>query len=278
MGSKTTNRDNKPLDIGDYYFNNMLSLGIAAAMGKILDVETGNKFGQVALLSIIDGRVPVNEMKESYPYQTTAFTPYFSSDDAGDALAGIGAQKIFVDGNDGADGSRQTEIIELNGLSAVNSQLTWSAINRMFVLQIGSSETAIGQIYCGLGAITLGVPAIKLAKINNGNNQTQMCQLTVPKGYTCIIKSITYTVVAGKPMIFHDEIRNRDALFDSTHPFRNVRTINVETNYSLQLDPPTAVGELSDVRITTLATQNNSNGECAFRYILVPTDWYERRL
>lgn len=247
---------------------NMYSFDMMAGFG-IRGVQGGNKFGQIPLFSPSDGRIPVWEGANPYEYQTSAFSPSFASDDSNDTLLGTGARIIVVQGND-PDGNVQTETIELNGQTPVVSTLTWSIVYRMYVEEIGTGGTAEGTIYCGIGAFAGGVPATELAIIRNGNNQTQMCIFTVPKGFYCAITSIAYTTIANKPVIFHDEARFKDSPFDYSRPFRNVRTINVDTDYELKLSPYGIFPEFTDLRITALATQNVSTCECAFRYILIP--------
>lgn len=247
---------------------NMYSFDVMASFG-IKGINSGNKFGQIPLFAPTDGRIPVWEGTNPYLYQTSAFSPSFASSDANDTLLGTGAQTIFVEGND-PEGNVQTEEIELDGQTPVLSTKQWSIVYRMYVDKVGSGGTAVGTIYCGLGAFVAGVPATELAIIRNGNNQTQMCIFTVPKGFYCAITSITYTTISGKPVIFHDEARIKDSPFDYSRPFRNVRTINVEQNYSLNLFPSGIFPEYTDLRITALATQAASTCECAFRYILIP--------
>lgn len=276
MGQKVENRDNQSFDMSDFFWNNQLPFEAAIAMGKVTGISGGNKFGQVPLFDPSDGRIPVWEEAVDYPYQTSAFTPSVASDDATDTIAGVGAQKVVIEGND-ENGDMQSEEIELDGQTPVASLLSWSRIYRMYTEQVGSSGTAVGSIRCGIGAFALGVPATTLGRINNGNNQSQMCIFTVPRGHTCVITSITYTTISGKPVIYHDEARLNTSVFDTTKPFRNTRTINVEQNYSLELGPGGAFPEFTDLQITALATQPVSTCECAFRYILIPNDWFERR-
>lgn len=247
---------------------NMYGFDMMAGFG-IRGIQGGNKFGQIDDIDIADGRVPVWEEVVDYPYQTSQFTPSFASTDADDTLLGTGARIIEVQGND-EEGFVQSETIELNGLTPVASTKTWSRVYRMFVTKGGAQGGARGNIYCGLGAFGGGIPATVLARITNGNNQTQMCIFTVPKGFYCAITSITYTVIGRQPIVFHDEARLNNSPFDNESVFRNTRTINVDTDYSLQLRPYGIFPELTDLQITGLAAVNNSRCECSFRYILIP--------
>ena len=247
---------------------NMYGFDMMAGFG-IRGIQGGYKFGQIPSFGLATGRIPVWEGANPYVYQTSAFSPSIASSNINDTVLGTGARVVVVVGND-AEGNEQSETINLNGQTPVVSTLTWSIIYRMYVDKVGTGGTTAGTIYCGLGTFTAGVPTTQLAIIRNGNNQTQMCIFSVPKGFYCAITSITYTTIAGKPVIFHDELRIKDNPFDYSRPFRNTRTINVETNYSLQLRPYGIFPEFSDVRITALATQNLSETECAFRYILIP--------
>ena len=251
-----------------YGFSAMASLGIKGLQGN-------NKFGQIISFDITDGRLPVWEEGTLYPYPTSAVTPSIASTDADDTLLGTGAQKVVVVGND-ADGNPQQEEAEMDGQNPVALTKSYSRIYRAYVSQTGTSGTAKGVIRVGELPFTLGIPNVTTyAQIFNGNNQTQMAIFTVPKGYTCFVTSITYTVVAGKPVIFHDEARFKGSVFDTTKPFRNTRTIYVENTYTLQLEPYGKFPEHADLQVTALATQNGSSSEVAFRYILIPNTLLE---
>lgn len=257
----------------EYLIFNRYTFDVMAAFG-IKGLQNGNKFGQIIAFSPTDGRIPVWEGTEAYPYQTAPFTPSFASTDVDDTNGGTGAWTIVVEGND-VEGNQQSETITLNGQTPVSSTLEWSSVYRMYTDKAGSETGAEGFISCGLPPFTLGVPDVTLALIDDGNNQTQMALLTVPKGYYCLVTSITYTTISNKPVIFHDEVRLKDGPFDYSRPFRNVRTINVNEQYSLNFNPYGVFPEYSDVRITALATQNDSTCECAFRYILIPKELIE---
>lgn len=256
------------LRLQEFLLFNMYGFDTMAGLG-IKGVDASNKFGQIPLFSPTDGRIPVWEGANPYEYQASAFTPSVASSDITDTLLGDGARVVVIEGND-PEGNEQSETIELDGQTPVPSTLTWSIVYRMYVEKVGVDETAAGTIYCGLGAFALGVPATELAIVRNGNNQTQMCIYTVPKGYYCGITSIAYTTISGKPVIFHDEARTKDSPFDYSRPFRNVRTVNVDTDYELRLNPYGIFPEFTDLRITALATQNLSTCECAFRFVLIP--------
>lgn len=277
MGQQQANRDGLPFSISDFYWNNQLPLGIAIGMGKIPGISGNNKFGQIGTFNIADGRIPVWEEATVYTYPTSGVTPSIASTSADDTLLGIGAQKVLVSGND-VYGNPQSEIVATDGLTPVELTKVYSRIYRCYTEQVGSSGAAVGVIRVGELPFTVGVPNVTTyAQINDGNDQTQMTIFTVPKGYTCLITSITYSVVAGKPIIFHNEARFKSSVFDTTKPFRNTRTVYVENTYTLPLDPYGAFPEHTDLMVTALATQNGSSCETAFRYILVPNDWYERR-
>ena len=255
---------------------NMYGFDMMSAFG-IRGVQSGNKFGQIPFFDPADGRIPVWEGANPYQYQTSAFTPSFASNNANDTLLGTGARVIVVIGND-PEGNEQEETINLNGQTPVVSTKTWSIVYRMYVNEVGTGGTAAGQIYCGLGVFIAGVPDTELAIIRNGNNQTQMCIFQVPKGFYCAITSISYTTIALKPVIYHNEVRFKSGPFDHSGPFRNTRTVNVDGSFSLQLQPYGVFPEYSDVRITALANQNDSTCEAAFRYILIPKKLIERFL
>lgn len=279
MGQKGENRDGKAVDWSDFYFNNQLPIGVAMGMGKITDVDTDDKFGQIVSRDTNDGLLPVWEENEAYPYQYAAYQPFVASTDVNDTLLGTGARIVTISGNSDL-GVKQSEDIEMNGQTPVQSQLQWSRNYRMRVKTAGANKGAIGNIYTGLGTFTAGVPVTKLSKIVNGNNTSLMTLMTVPLGYHIAITSISYSTVDSKPVIFKNKTRNNDSVFDVDSVFTVKRVIQLgsEGNFNRDLNPPSTFPELTDIETNCEVTINGTGAEASFKYILIPNDWYERRL
>jgi hypothetical protein len=106
-----------------------------------------------------------------------------SSSSTDDAAAGTGARTIFIEGVNGT-GGLVTEIVILNGQTAVNTVNTYDAIERMVVLTVGSGGVNAGIIYAGTGTVTSGVPAVPYSAIGIGDNISLVGHWTCPTGFT----------------------------------------------------------------------------------------------
>ena len=120
-----------------------------------------------------------------YSYLTSATVLKVSSSSTDDTSAGTGARTVQLYGLDG-DYNEITEIVTLNGQTAVNTTQSFLRINRMIVRSAGSGGANAGVIYAGTGTVTTGVPANVYASINGvtGSNQSLMALWTVPAGHT----------------------------------------------------------------------------------------------
>ena len=122
-----------------------------------------------------------------YVYPPSATTMTVSSSDANDTSAGTGARTVQIFGLDGSY-NEVSEIIIMNGQTAVTTSNTYSRVNRALVLTAGSGGANAGVIYVGTGTVTAGVPTNKYTTINgDGTNQSLQTFWTVPVGYTAYI-------------------------------------------------------------------------------------------
>jgi len=119
-----------------------------------------------------------------YSYLSAATVLKVSSSSTDDTSAGTGARTVQLFGLDG-DYNEISEVVTLNGQTAVNTTQSYLRINRMIVRSAGSGGANAGIIYAGTGTVTTGVPANIYATVNgDGTNQTLMAIWTVPAGYT----------------------------------------------------------------------------------------------
>lgn len=154
-----------------------------------------NRFGEnpsvgTSFLTIWDGGT-------LYSYPTTASIMYASSTSDNDISSGTGAQLLCISGLD-ENWNWAREYVYLNGKTGVATTTQFIRILDVIVLKAGSGGTAAGIIYVGTGTITEGVPANIYAKINLGNNHTQMGMMTIPNGYKGYIIYSTSSVGLGK--------------------------------------------------------------------------------
>ena len=120
-----------------------------------------------------------------YPESATVMT--VSSTSTADASAGTGARTLELFGLD-ANYNEISEVVTLNGQTAVNTVNSFLRINRGIVLTAGSGGKNAGIIRAGTGTVTSGVPANVFLSVNgDGDNQSLMCLWTVPAGYTAFL-------------------------------------------------------------------------------------------
>lgn len=119
-----------------------------------------------------------------------------SSTSASDTAAGVGAHNVVIAGLD-ASYNEITEVVPLNGLTGVSTVNQFFRVHNVSVVTVGSSGTAVGDIYIGTGTVTAGIPAVIYGKIRIGWNTTQMIQYTFPAGWTAYLLDITGSSIAS---------------------------------------------------------------------------------
>ena len=155
---------------------------LQVARGQIGYHESIYKFGNNP--EVADSVETVWPQGGLYSYLTSASVLKVSSSSTDDASAGTGARTVQLFGLDG-DYNEISEVVTLNGQTAVNTTQSYLRINRMIVRSAGSGGANAGIIYAGTGTVTTGVPANIYATVNgDGTNQTLMALWTVPAGYT----------------------------------------------------------------------------------------------
>jgi hypothetical protein len=155
---------------------------LQVARGQIGYHESIYKFGNNP--EVADSVETVWAQGGLYSYLSAATVLKVSSSSTDDTSAGTGARTVQLFGLDG-DYNEISEVVTLNGQTAVNTTQSYLRINRMIVRSAGSGGANAGIIYAGTGTVTTGVPANIYATVNgDGTNQTLMALWTVPAGYT----------------------------------------------------------------------------------------------
>lgn len=119
-------------------------------------------------------------------YPSNALQLSVSSDNANDTSAGTGARTVYLEGLD-ADHNTISEVVTLNGQTAVTTAKSYLHINNCYVLTAGSGNSAAGTIYFGTGVVTAGVPATVYDVIQFDYNARVTGSYTVPSGYTAYV-------------------------------------------------------------------------------------------
>lgn len=175
----------------------------AIAHGMVKNAAAGHKFGDneaVSALATVWDEGGIYEYIDAAS-KGTAKVLKVSSSSANDVMtSGTGAHTVTLYGLD-ANWDEVSEEVELNGQTAVNTTIEFLRMYRMIVMTAGTSKTAEGDIYTGDGTVTGGVPATVYGKIQEGNNQTLMAMISVPRGKEILIPRWYANVGQGKEAI-----------------------------------------------------------------------------
>jgi len=138
------------------------------------------------------------------------------SSSAADAAAGTGARTIEIYGMD-YDGNPLTEIVTMNGQTAVQTANTFWRVFAGKVQTAGTGRKNAGDIYIYKtgtgGTITAGVPGTltsALLKVLTGFNFATSGMWTCPLGMTYSLENLVAQarVIAGRIMVFHSDERS----------------------------------------------------------------------
>ena len=204
-----------------------------------------------------------------YAYPASASVMKVSSASASDAAAGTGARTILVAGLD-ANYDSQSEVITLNGQTAVNTTKSYLRITYTEILTTGSNNGQVGIIYIGTGTVTTGVPATIYWQSEISYNNFSFAGFTVPAGFTAYISSYTITsqsttanINVSLGLVIYE--------FGKTNSeIQSTARLSSNGNFDRHFDSPFAVGEKSDVELRAWATTGsavNVTGEIQYTLI-----------
>jgi len=157
-----------------------LPFQVAVAAGKIPGWRWYRKFG-------MNDSVGTSGIEDCWPPGTvrvlpsSAYVASLSSDDVNDngVTPSTGALTVTVEGLDSAY-VEVSEVVTLNGLTAVATTQTFLRLNRMSVTTAGTSEKNEGNISATLNGVLQ-------AYIEGLEGQTHQTMYTVPAGHTWIV-------------------------------------------------------------------------------------------
>lgn len=198
------------------------------------------------------------------PFAPSAIQMKVSSSSANDTAAGTGARTVYIGGLN-ANHNPVSEIVTLNGQTAVLTTNYYLHINEAYVTSAGSGNSAAGDIYIGDGVVTAGVPAIVYDIIAFDYNKRVTGSYTVPAGYTAYLEQGLFstgssaggTSVTGRLMTRgQNNIRLTAAI---------VTLNNGAADYSFEY--PIVIPEKTTIEAQALASANNN--ACSSMFILV---------
>lgn len=118
---------------------------------------------------------------------------WYSSTHTTDSASSTGMRKVAIQGIS-ASLTLQAEEIWLNGTSPVTSSLIYTRVFRSWGTRCGSNGTNAGSMFCGYGAVTAGVPASILTKIDVGAGQTEQLTFTGPVSVTGHVHNVNWHI------------------------------------------------------------------------------------
>ena len=183
-------------------------------------------------------------------FLTSADTVVLSSGSANDTnSAGTGARKVTIEGLD-ANWDFQSETMNMNGTTNVNSANTYIRVFRMYVTEAGSVGTNDDTITATASVFTLAV-------IKPGEGQTQMCIYTVPRNKKLLVYDIQVGVEDGQPATIKMWTR-RD--LDTATPAKRLAAeyFGVDGQVQFRHRPPTVIDGPADVWVAAIGGSVNT--------------------
>lgn len=149
----------------------------------------------------------------------TPATVDVASSNVNDTSAGSGMRTCTLSGLN-SSGVAQSETITLNGQTEVTSSNTYSAVLGLRGLTWGAGKLNAGEIWCGNGTFTAGVPATKYFTIETGLNKATTAYYVVPAANTFYAEKISlFLGSAGKDVKLFLESSTDGVNFITEDPF-----------------------------------------------------------
>ena len=100
-----------------------------------------------------------------------------------------------------SSGVAATEDVTLDGQTGVTTSATWSAINGLRVLTWGSGKTNAGNLWVGTGALSVGIPAVRIFSALAGHSKGLTAYYVVPAGKTLYLRRFNTTLAQATKAI-----------------------------------------------------------------------------
>ena len=201
------------------------------------------------------------------PYLSAPVTMKVSSSSAVDVnTSGTGAWTVLITGINN-NGEEASETVALNGQTAVNTTKTYSFIQSVTVLAVGSGEANAGNIYVGTGVVTAGVPAVIHGFIGIGENNSLTGAWQCPIGHTAYV---TVGSIASGTETSGNFVTGRLKLMGSNGIQRTAAIITIFNTYaSFDFSYPIKVNAGERITATVKTLANNEAVSCYFQIVLI---------
>lgn len=198
------------------------------------------------------------------PFPAAAIQMKISSSSENDSSGNTGARTIYIGGLD-ANHDEISEIVTMNGQTAVLTVQSFLHINQAYVMTAGNLNGAAGTIYIGTGTVTAGVPATIYDIIAYDYNTRITGSYTVPAGYTAYLSQGLFSAgQAGGTNSVTGRLMTRGT--NNIRLTAAVTTINNGTaDYVFEY--PTAIPEKTTIEAQAFGS--SANNACSSMFILV---------
>lgn len=227
--------------------------------GLVPGASAINKFGENESIPVNGEDVWNNpDNLASYPFPINAITVDLFSDNATDTLAGTGARTLEIFGLD-ANFDEQSEIINLNGLTAVSTVNTYIRVFRVIVRTAGTGGENAGDIRAENQSTTEIIAAIK-----PGDNQTKMAIYTVPNNKTGYLLQLWYSAEANKAPQVTLRVRPEGEVFQIRHHVNGALGFN-----DISFPAPIKIDAKSDIKIIAVSSSGTIHLSAGFLIVLL---------
>ena len=228
---------------------------LQVSRGQIAYHESIYKFGNNP--EVADSIETIWPQGGLYSYLSAATVLTVSSSSTNDTSAGTGARTVELFGLDG-DYNEISEVVTLNGQTAVNTTQSYLRINRMIVRSAGSGGANAGIIYAGTGTVTTGVPANIYATINgDGTNQTLMALWTIPAGYTGYLMQydVSNGTTSNTPAVCKLLLVARP--YGEVFQTKDIKSLTTGMHIENTLIIPVEFAEKTDIEVRAVSSSNS---------------------
>lgn len=189
-----------------------------------------------------------------YNFLAAAQVLQLSSTNANDTAAGTGARTVLIIGLD-ANYDQISEVVTLNGTTAVNTVNSYLRINRMDCQTYGTDRRNRGDIYLGSGVVTAGSNSIPHGYIIRGSEISEVGVFTVPRGFSLLTFDLNSSVTAGKEISYRTLFRP-----SASDPFQFKTWTNIfEKNIGAFEITTSTFSEMTDIDAQCIAISPNAS-------------------
>lgn len=203
-----------------------------------------------------------NETTTFVAYPATAAVVTVSSSSANDTSAGTGARTVTLSGLD-ANYNVISEVITMNGQTAVTSVNLYLRLSPLTTLTAGSGGKNAGVIYAGTGSVSVGVPATIYSSMGVGYNESHQAFYTVPAGMTGYITDVSATTdTAGTRVLLYTRVQGGVFLA------RRVNQVGVG-GFARVNQLPLSIPAKTDIEYRALVGTGTANVSAQFELLLM---------